>query len=354
MNETKPAVSATGSRHENLLSFRAHHGLAGSACSEAGAAMLRAGGSAIDAAIAAQMVLVSSNRSRAVIGGGAFLLHHDGRQTVAFDGRETAPAAADEDFFLRPDGKPMSFHEAVVGGRAVGVPGAVRMLEVAHAEYGTTALGATCSSRRSGSPKRAFRSRRLHTLLKSDPHLRLDRRRQPTFYDGDGAAGCGRQHLAQSGELAAVLRRVAAEGSRALHEGEIAQAIVDKVREHPDNPGKLSLADLAGYQPQRRLPYCSGYAPPGPTAPRLTASAVFRRPVRGRSRLRRSSAFSIRLRLRPCPLPTRSWLHYYSEASRLAFADRAQLCCRSRLCCCPCRQLVLADRARLPCGPCAS
>ena len=104
--------------------------------SEAGVALLRAGGTAIDAAIGAQMVLGLVELQSSGIGGGAFLLYHDGRATVAFDGRETAPASVDERLFIKADGKAMAFHEAVVGGRAVGVPGVVRMLEVAHAEYG--------------------------------------------------------------------------------------------------------------------------------------------------------------------------------------------------------------------------
>ena len=103
---------------------------------EAGHRMLRAGGSALDAAVAAQMVLTLVEPQSSGIGGGAFLLHHDGRAVEAYDGRETAPAAADERLFLGADGKPMTFDQAVVGGRSVGVPGAVRMLEQAHRKHG--------------------------------------------------------------------------------------------------------------------------------------------------------------------------------------------------------------------------
>ena len=103
---------------------------------EAGREILRAGGSAVDAAIAIQMVLTLVEPQSSGIGGGAFLLHWDGRKVVAYDGRETAPMAADEKLFLLPDGKAMPFYDAVVGGRSVGTPGAVRMLEVAHKQYG--------------------------------------------------------------------------------------------------------------------------------------------------------------------------------------------------------------------------
>src|SRR5687768_7885908 len=103
---------------------------------DAGYQVLRAGGTAIDAAIAVQMVLTLVEPQSSGIGGGAFLLHFNGRDVEAFDGRETAPAAADERLFLAPNGQPMAFYDAVVGGRSVGVPGTVRMLELAHRQYG--------------------------------------------------------------------------------------------------------------------------------------------------------------------------------------------------------------------------
>ena len=96
---------------------------------DAGFQVLKAGGSAVDAAIAVQMVLTLVEPQSSGIGGGAFLLHYNGRDVEAFDGRETAPAAADEKLFLGADGKPMPFYDGVVGGRSVGVPGTVRMLE---------------------------------------------------------------------------------------------------------------------------------------------------------------------------------------------------------------------------------
>jgi len=231
--------------------------------SAAGLAMLKDGGTAIDAAVAAQMVLtLVEPQSSGIggpqssgIGGGAFLLHHDGRQTVAFDGRETAPAAASESLFVKADGKVMTFQEAIVGGRAVGVPGALRMLEVAHAEYGRlhwpTLFEPAIRLAENGFPV----SQRLHTLLKDDPHLRKDPQAAAYFYDPDGQPVTVGS-LLRNPELAGVLRRIASEGSRALHEGEIAQAIVDKVQQYPENPGQLTLADLAAYQPQRsgRIP----------------------------------------------------------------------------------------------------
>jgi len=103
---------------------------------QAGLEMLQAGGSAIDAAVAVQMVLTLVEPQSSGIGGGAFLLHFDGQTTQAFDGRETAPTGATPALFLAATGQPMGFMDAVVGGRAVGVPGAVAMLFEAHRQHG--------------------------------------------------------------------------------------------------------------------------------------------------------------------------------------------------------------------------
>src|SRR5262245_6183782 len=103
---------------------------------EAGCDILQQGGSAIDAAIAAQMVLGLTEPQSSGIGGGAFLLLYDGTRVVAFDGRETAPAAATPDRFLNTQGKPLAWRDAVVGGRSVGVPGVLKVLDMAHKQYG--------------------------------------------------------------------------------------------------------------------------------------------------------------------------------------------------------------------------
>src|SRR5215203_738801 len=121
-------ASVTASKHMNAS--------ANPLASEAGREILRAGGSAVDAAIAIQMVLSLVEPQSSGVGGGAFLLHWDGRKILAYDGRETAPMAADEKLFLLPDGKAMPFYDAVVGGRSVGTPGTVRMLQVAHGQFG--------------------------------------------------------------------------------------------------------------------------------------------------------------------------------------------------------------------------
>ena len=288
---------------------------------DAGYQILRAGGSAVDAAIAVQMVLTLVEPQSSGIGGGAFLLHHDGKQTVAYDGRETAPMAATENLFLGADGKPMPFIDGVVGGRAVGTPGTVRMLELAHAKHGrlpwAKLFEQAIALAENGFPV----SDRLHTLLKADQHLKKDPVAAAYFYTPQGEAWpVG--HVLKNPELAAVLKAIAKDKSNALHTGDVAKAIVDKVQKHPTNPGKLTLSDLAAYQPKTRSAFCTDY-----TAVTQTAYVICGMPPPS------SGAIAVAQILGMTPamtrrnsvdkgVPTAAWLHRYTEASRLTFADR--------------------------------
>lgn len=289
---------------------------------DAGYQILKAGGSALDAAIAVQMVLTLVEPQSSGIGGGAFLLHSTGQKVEAYDGRETAPAAADEKLFLGPDGKPVPFYDGVVGGRSVGVPGTVRMLELAHKEHGKLPW-ATLFQPAITLAEGGFKvSARLNTLAKADAHLKKDPVAAAYFYKPDGDAHDVGFNL-RNPELATVLRRIAAEGSKALHEGDIAQAIVDKVQKHPTNPGKLSLADLAGYQPKKREPLCHDYQVTSKTYrmcgfPPPSSGAIAIAQILGI--LRNTDAAAMPLE---DGLPTADWLHLYTDAARLAFADRA-------------------------------
>jgi len=291
---------------------------------DAGYQVLRAGGSAVDAAVAVQMVLTLVEPQSSGIGGGAFLLHAKGSEVEAFDGRETAPASADEKLFLGADGKPLPFYEGVVGGRSVGVPGTVRMLEMAHKQHGKLPW-ATLFQPAIVLAENGFRvSPRLNTLLKAEQHLKKDPVAAAYFYKADGEPRDVGSTL-RNPELAAVLRRIAAEGSRALHEGEIAQAIVDKVQKHPTNPGKMTPADLAGYQPKKRAPLCHDYQAQGKGYrvcgfPPPSSGAIAIGQILGI--LAHTNAGS--LPLTADGLPSADWLHLYTEAARLAFADRAQ------------------------------
>jgi len=290
---------------------------------DAGYQILKAGGSAVDAAIAVQMVLTLAEPQSSGIGGGAFLMHFNGRDVDAFDGRETAPAGADEKLFIGNDGKPMPFYDAVVGGRSVGVPGTVRMLEMAHRQHGKLPWSKLFEPAITLAEGGFKVSARLNSLLATEQHLKKDPVAAAYFYRADGTAHpVG--HTLRNPALADVLRKIASGGSKALLEGDIAQAMVDKVQKHPTNPGKLSMADLAAYQAIKRVPICSDYRAnardfricgfPPPSSGAIAVGQIL-------GLLNNTNAAQLPLQ---DGLPSADWLHLYTEAARLAFADRAQ------------------------------
>ena len=286
--------------------------------------MLKAGGSAVDAAIAVQLVLTLVEPQSSGVGGGAFIVHSDGRRIETYDGRETAPAAADEKLFLRPDGKPMAFSEAVVGGRSVGVPGALRVLEMAHKEHGKLPWAKLFEPAIKLAEQGFAVSHRFKTLLAGEHHLKTNPAAAKYFYAADGQPWpVG--HRLKNPEFAATLRKLAAEGAAALHQGEIAQDIVDAVRKHPVNPGRMTLADLANYTAVKREALCFDYAV---SAKAYTLCGM---PPPGSGTLAIGQILGILANTQAAALPLGKngipgpdFLHLYTEASRLAYADRAQ------------------------------
>ena len=327
-SQTAPLQPEEASGYTNKPGWTTQHFAVAAAhplATDAGYKTLIAGGSAVDAAIAVQMVLGLVEPQSSGIGGGSFLLHHDSQRNIteAFDGRETAPAAANENLFLNSDGKPVGFYEGVVGGRAVGVPGTVQMLEDAHRQHGKLPW-AQLFAPAIGLAEQGFKvSERLHGLLVSDVYLKKDPVAAAYFYDTTGQPWpVG--HLLKNPELASVFKRIAADGAKALMTGDIAQAIVDKVRQHPTNPGQLALADLADYEAKKREPLCHDYRAatrdyricgmPPPSSGAITVGQIL-------GLLSHTPAASMPL---IDGLPDARWLHMYTEASRLAFADRNQ------------------------------
>ena len=290
---------------------------------DAGRQVLQAGGSAVDAAITVQMVLTLVEPQSSGIGGGAFLLHFDGKRTQAFDGRETAPMAATPNLFLGADGKPMKFADAVVGGRAVGVPGTVRMLALAHQQHGKLPWPQLFQPAIALATQGFRVSNRMATLLANEKSLQKDPAAAAYFYDEAGQA-LPAGHLLRNPELAAVLQGIAAQGPDALMTGDVAQAMVTKVQKHPTNPGSLSMQDLRNYTPLVREPLCFDYAAMAKAysicgMPPPSSGAVAIGQILGI--LSRTPA----AQLAPVAgLPSPDWLHLYTEAARLAFADRAQ------------------------------
>ena len=299
--------------------------------SDAGYQVLQAGGTAVDAAIAVQMVLSLVEPQSSGIGGGAFLLHHNSQHLQVFDGRETAPAQATESLFLLDD-KPMAFNDAVVGGRSAGVPGLLRMLEKAHQQHGALPWAQLFTPAIALAEEGFPLSPRLHALLSADTSLQHDPQAAAYFFQADGKPWpVG--HRLQNPALATIFKRIALEGADALYSGEIAQALVDKVRQHPSNPGFLSLQDLQTYQALERDALCFTHASSLSTHKQLQVCGVGP-PSSGLlsigqilGMLGTDASNSLPPPVwseRNTVVPTTAWLHNYNEAARLAFADRAQ------------------------------
>ncbi|NJD88850.1 MAG: gamma-glutamyltransferase [Betaproteobacteria bacterium] len=302
---------------------------------EAGLAMLAKGGSAVDAMIATQLVLGLVEPQSSGLGGGAFLLFHDAREkrTLAYDARETAPAGATAGLFLQPDGKPMPFQKAVVGGRSVGVPGVPRLLEVAHARHGRLPW-ATLFEPAIAIAERGFAiSPRLHAHLGERKEMAADPVLRAHFFTPEGApkpAGT----ILRNPEAARTLRLVARGGADAFYTGEVAADIVAAVRGHA-NPGTLSAEDLAGYRVRDVEPLCGPYRewrlcgmPPSSSGGIAVLQIL--------GVLSRFDMAGVR------PLSAQA-VHLLSEAGRLAFADRNRYVGDDRFADVPTAGLVQAD-----------
>lgn len=314
-HQAKPGWATQG------FSVAAAHPLA----TDAGYQVLKAGGSAIDAAIAVQMVLTLVEPQSSGIGGGAFVLHHDGKKVEAYDGREVAPSAATDKLFLDAQGKPLPFMEAVLSGLSVGVPGTLSVLETAHKEHGKLPW-ATLMQPAIQLAEQGFKiSPRLHQALLAENDLINDAVAASYFYDAQRKPHpVG--YVLKNPELAAVLRDIANRGSLALKQGAVAQALVQKVRQHPTKPGSMTLQDLAQYKVIKREPLCfdhvvqttgkgfqiCGFPPPSSGALAIgQILGILNNTPAGKMPLQQG-------------LPASDWLHFYTEAARLAFADRAQ------------------------------
>jgi gamma-glutamyltranspeptidase/glutathione hydrolase len=281
---------------------------------EAGLRMLRRGGSAVDAAIAAQMVLNLVEPQSSGIGGGALMLVHDAgrKMLLAYDGRETAPAAARPDRFLDRAGRPLRFFDAVVGGRSVGVPGTLRMLELAHRRHGRLPWATLFAPAVELAEQGFVVSRRLSRAIAAERYLRQDRVRA-YFHNADDTPLTTGQ-LLKNPAFAATLKRIAAEGANAFYTGEIARDVVDTADGYAANPGDLTTADLAAYRARVRKPVCGNYrryrvcgAPP-PSSGGITVLQIL--------------GLLERFDMRAIGSSDLISAHLFSEAGRLAYADR--------------------------------
>jgi gamma-glutamyltranspeptidase/glutathione hydrolase len=238
---------------------------------EAGLKVLRAGGDAVDAAVAIQATLGLVEPQSSGVGGGAFMVYYDGKshRLTAYDGREFAPAGATPDMFLGPDGKPISFFQAVLSGRSAGVPGAVAMLYLAHKEHGRLAWSALFADSERLASDGFIVSPRLADYISGHIPQAQTPDVSAYFTRPDGKKYVAGDRL-RNPAYADTLRRIAAEGPAALLYGKIAADIVAKLHEGP-LPGTMTLADLAAYKPIEEPALCRPFRrwtvcePPAPS-----------------------------------------------------------------------------------------
>ncbi len=302
---------ASGAVRAEKQMIAAGHPLA----AEAGLGILRKGGSAVDAAIAAEMVLTLVEPQASGIGGGAFMVHYAAKTGAidTYDGRETAPKSANPYMFLDGTGKPRKWRDASIGGLGVGVPGLLRMLELAHKEHGRlpwrTLFQPAIKLATDGFPI----SERLARMIAKAKHLLQSPGAGTYFFENDGSpkkAGTGLKNL----DLADTLTRIANGGARAFYSGDIAKAIARAVSTAPVNPAAMTAEDISAYTPKKRPPVClpyrawlvCGMGPPSSGG--LTTLQIL-------GILRK---FDL-AKLGPDSVPA---LHLIGEAGRLAFADR--------------------------------
>jgi len=282
---------------------------------EAGAEMLRRGGSATDAAIATMVALTVVEPQSSGIGGGGFLLRGTpGGEIETFDGREAAPAGADPRWFLDAEGKPLPFMQAVVSGRSVGVPGNVSLAAEAHRRYGKLPWAALFEPAiRLARDGWVLTERGREFLVNARNRAAHQDEALAIFYDASGnplPAGTTLRNPA----LAGTLEQVARNGPEWFYSGANAQAIAAEVAAETPRPGAMTVADVAAYQARERPELCGayrGYRICGMGPPSSGATTVF-------AILKQLERFDLHALGKDSPV----FWHLFAESQRLAFADR--------------------------------
>ena len=303
------AGSLTARRHMVV----AAHPLAAAA----GAQMLAEGGSAIDAMIATQLVLNLVEPQSSGIGGGGFLLYYDAgaKALTSFDARETAPAGAGPDLFLGPDGRPLRFIDAVIGGRSVGTPCIMRLLDTTHRRYGRLPWPRLFAPAIRLAEEGFAVSQRLAAAIAQDAET-LKRHDGPRgyFFHADGRPLQPGETL-RNPAFADTLRILADGGADAFYQGNIARDIAATVQGAAGNPGRLTESDLAAYQIVEREPVCAPY--------RRHNVCGMGPPSSGALAIGQILGLLEPFDLSVLPPAATQAAHLFAEASKLAFADRA-------------------------------
>jgi gamma-glutamyltranspeptidase/glutathione hydrolase len=309
--------AATGWGRQPLATAKSHMVAAANPLAvEAGLEMLRAGGSAADAGAAVQLTLNLVEPQSSGIGGGAFALYWEAaeKQLKTYDGRETAPATARPERFMKVGG-PLSFESAVFGGLSVGVPGVLRLLEAVHKRHGRLPWGGLFAPAITLATEGFPVSPRLHRLLTSEGAERFGAEARRYFFDATGSARpIG--YLLKNPEFAATLRTIAERGADAFYVGPLAAAIVAGVRNAPNHRGDMALSDLTEYRVEERDALCIAYRRKricgmGPPSSAGLATAQV---------LKLIEPFD--LGSSPRDAMNGRALHLIAEAEKLAFADR--------------------------------
>ena len=278
----------------------------------AGMKVLEAGGGAADAAVAIQAVLGLVEPQSSGVGGGAFMTFYDARtRTVtAYNGRETAPAGATPDMFLKPDGTPMPFFEAVLSGRSTGVPGAIAMLALAHRQHGRLAWRGLFGDARRLAARGFVISPRLARFIASP----IPQARAPdivAYFSKPDGTRMKAGDLLRNPAYAATLATLAEAGPQALYTGPLAGRIAARVRRDPG--GTLTTADLAAYRAKAGPALCRPY--------RIYLVCVPPPPSSGVNLLEMLGILERTDIARRGPADPVAWFEL-AQASRLGFADR--------------------------------
>ena len=272
----------------------------------------------MDAVVAIQATLTLVEPQSSGLGGGAFLLYWDAgtRALHTYDGRETAPAAATPAYFLKEDGSRMKFWEAVVGGRSVGVPGAVGLLALGHERHGRLAWRDLFGDAIDNADKGFIVTPRLAASIARAWSRGLDRfETTRAYFSSTSGAPLEAGETLRNPAYAETLRRLAAEGPALFYTGDVAREIVATVRAAPVQPGILTLDDFARYRALERAPVCSDYrghrvcGMGPPTSGGLTVGQI----------LGLLEGFDL-----AALGPSAEAAHLFMEASKLAYADRAR------------------------------
>jgi gamma-glutamyltranspeptidase/glutathione hydrolase len=275
--------------------------------------VLKRGGSAVDAAVAIQAMLSLVEPQSSGVGGGAFMTYFDARsgKVTVYDGREVAPAQATPQMFLDPAGKPLPFNTAVVSGRATGVPGAVKMLGLAHRDHGRLPWRTLFGAAERTADQGFIVSPRLERMIHADWAENHQRDVIAYFSRPDGSLLNAGDRLVNK-PYAEFLRRLAAQGPAALYSGSTAAKIIKRTHDGP-LAGSMTMADLANYQPVKREPVCGHYRAYTLCAPPPPASGVGL--IELMQILERTDIAS------RGPNDPQAW-YLFAEASRLMYADR--------------------------------